>query len=67
MASRRLKSDRFVTVDFTPQMYTPEGMAWLDDNTMTTVLLRHYPELAHALAGVRNPFAPWKRTKNDSP
>ena len=33
MASRRLKSDRFYTVDFTPRMYTPEGMQWLDENT----------------------------------
>ena len=62
MASRRLKSDRFFTVDFTPEVYTPEGMAWLDDNTMSTVLLRHYPELAPALAGVKNAFAPWRRT-----
>lgn len=62
MASRRLKSDRFFTVDFTPEVYTPEGMAWLDDNTMSTVLLRHYPELAPALRGVKNAFAPWSRT-----
>jgi hypothetical protein len=59
MASRRLKSDRFFTVDFTPKVYTPEGMAWLDDNTMSTVLLRHYPQLARALTGARNAFAPW--------
>jgi hypothetical protein len=59
MASRRLKSDRFFTVDFTPEVYTPEGMTWLDDNTMSTVLLRHYPELAHSLKDVRNAFAPW--------
>jgi hypothetical protein len=25
------------------------------------VLLRHFPELAPALAGVANPFAPWQR------
>ncbi len=62
MASRRLKSDRFFTVDFTPEVYTPEGMTWLDDTSMSTVLLRHYPELAPALAGVKNAFAPWKRT-----
>ena len=62
MASRRLKSDRFFTVDFTPDVYTPEGMTWLDDNTMTTVLQRHYPQLAPALSGVRNAFAPWRRT-----
>src|SRR5207247_11152232 len=28
-------------------------------NTMRTVLLRHFPELAPALRGVANPFAPW--------
>jgi hypothetical protein len=59
MASRRLKSDRFFTVDFTPRIYTPEGMSWLEDNTMSSVLVRHYPDLAPALREVRNPFAPW--------
>lgn len=61
MATRRLKSDRFYTVDFTPQVYTPEGMAWIDDNTMTSVLLRHYPALEPVLRNVKNPFAPWPR------
>ena len=59
MASRRLKSDRFFTTDFTPQVYTPEGMAWIAANDMSSVLTRHYPELAPALHGVRNAFAPW--------
>ena len=59
MASRRLKSDRFFTVDFTARMYTPEGFAWLEDNDMSSVLLRHYPSLQPALRGVRNAFAPW--------
>jgi hypothetical protein len=61
MASRRLKSDRFYTVDFTPRVYTPEGMAWLDDNDMSSVLLRHYPQLAPMLRHQRNAFAPWPR------
>jgi hypothetical protein len=30
------------------------------ENNMTTVLKRNYPELAPALEGVKNPFAPWK-------
>ena len=60
MASRRLKSDRFYTVDFTPRVYTPEGMKWLDDNTMVTVLMRHYPELRPVLQNQRNAFAPWQ-------
>lgn len=62
MASRRLKSDRFYTVDFRPEVYTPEGMDWLDATSMSTVLLRHYPQLAGGLAGVRNAFAPWTAT-----
>jgi hypothetical protein len=60
MASRRLKSDRFFTVDYTPQVYTPEGMHWINDNTMITVLLRHYPQLQPALAQAKNAFAPWR-------
>ena len=59
MASRRLNSDRFFTTDFTSEVYTPLGMQWIGDNTMETVLLRHYPELAPALRGVANAFAPW--------
>ncbi len=61
MAPRRLKSDRFFTTDYTPRMYTPAGLRWVDDNSMVTVLLRHFPELAPALRGVTNAFAPWNR------
>ena len=60
MASRRLKSDRFFTKDYRPEIYTPVGMEWVNEQTMTSVLLRHHPRLAPALAGVANPFAPWR-------
>jgi hypothetical protein len=60
MASRRLKSDRFFTTDYRPEVYTPEGLAWINDNGMQSVLLRHYPMLAPALEGNANPFAPWR-------
>ncbi|OMB95892.1 peroxidase [Mycobacterium sp. NS-7484] len=59
MATRRLESDRFFTVDFREETYTVAGMKWVRDNDMRSVLLRHFPELAPALAGVTNPFAPW--------
>ncbi len=59
MASRRLKSDRFYTYDYRPEVYTPEGMQWIDDTSMAKVLLRHYPELAPALEGIENAFTPW--------
>jgi len=61
MASRRLRSDRFFTDDYTPDVYTPEGIEWVEGNTMSDVLLRHHPELAPALDGVENAFAPWNK------
>jgi hypothetical protein len=61
MASRRLKSDRFFTRDYTPDVYSPTGFRWVRENTMRSVLLRHYPELEPALRGVENAFAPWNR------
>jgi hypothetical protein len=61
MASRRLRSDRFFTNDYSPEVYTPEGLAWVEGSTMSDVLLRHHPELAPALEGVENAFAPWRK------
>src|SRR5215207_1774725 len=62
MASRRLNSDRFFTVDYNPRVYSQVGMDWINNNDFTSVLLRHAPGLAGALRGVANPFAPWSRT-----
>ena len=59
MATRRLKSDRFFTNDYSPEIYTAEGLDWVDRNTMLTVLRRHHPELTPAFEGVDNAFAPW--------
>ncbi len=61
MASRRLKSDRFFTRDYRPEVYTQAGLDWVESNSMRSVLLRHVPELEPALRGVQNPFAPWRR------
>ena len=63
MASRRLKSDRFFTDDFRPEIYTELGIDYLRKNTMVHVLRRHYPQLAPALQGVENAFAPWKKVE----
>ena len=43
MASRRLKSDRFFTRDYRPEVYTKAGIDWVESNTMHSVLLRHSP------------------------
>jgi hypothetical protein len=67
MASRRLKSDRFFTTDYRPEVYTQTGLDWVADNNMRSVLLRHFPELGPSLEGVKNPFAPWVRNTSRRP
>ena len=66
MASRRLNSDRFFTTDFTPEVYTQLGLEWIDDNDMSTILLRHFPELQPSLREVKNAFAPWRRVSGSA-
>ncbi|WP_448951299.1 peroxidase family protein [Labrys neptuniae] len=63
MASRRFKSDRFFTEDFRPEVYTPAGFRWVQDNSLRTVLERHAPELAPAFAVPRNVFFPWTKAR----
>ncbi len=55
MASRRLQSDRFLTVDFRPEIYSPFGMDWIANNGMTSVILRHCPELRRCCRATRAP------------
>jgi hypothetical protein len=62
-ATRRIQSDRFFTVDFTPEVYTPLGIDWVKNNGMKTVLLRHHPELLPYVQRVANVFGPWNRAR----
>jgi hypothetical protein len=61
MAARRLKADRFFTYDYRSEVYTPEGIEWVETNTLAMVLARHYPRLRPELEGVDNVFKPWGR------
>ncbi|QCX75497.1 Catalase-related peroxidase [Streptomyces sp. YIM 121038] len=61
MATRRLQSDRFLTVDFRPEIYTPLGIDWVQKGGMKSVLLRHCPELAALLPRTATAFAPWRQ------
>ena len=61
MASRRLKSDRFFTNDYSADVYTDEGLEWIDQNLFGDVVKRHHPGLAPALEGSANAFAPWNK------
>ena len=61
MASRRLKSDRFLSSDFKPEIYTKPGMDWVQNTTMKDILIRHFPELRSTLRSVKNAFHPWDK------
>jgi len=59
-ATRRLQADRFYTDDYREEVYTAEGLRWIDDATFKSVLLRHHPGLADTgLANIKNAFEPW--------
>jgi hypothetical protein len=64
MATRRLQSDRFLTVDYRPEVYSPLGLDWIANNGMTSIVLRHCPELAAALPRTGNAFAPFRPIAN---
>ena len=60
MASRRLKSDRFLSKDYRPEIYTKEGIDWVEQNSMVDVITRHFPKVGFAMKGLDNAFQPWK-------
>lgn len=61
MASRRLKSDRFIAGDWNKETYTETGLNWVQNNTMRDVLVRHFPDLKGPLQNSKNAFAPWEK------
>jgi hypothetical protein len=63
MASRRLKSDLFLSKDYRSEVYTKEGIDWVEENSMITVLKRHFPDLAPALRDKESAFHPWNVTQ----
>ncbi len=59
-ATRRLQADRFYTDCYTEEYYTKEGLEWIDNADLKSVILRHYPELAATgLGNIKNAFEPW--------
>ena len=63
MATRRLQSDRFLNVDYRPEVYTPLGIDWVEKGGMDSVILRHCPELAALLPRGASAFAPWRSVR----
>jgi len=59
-ATRRLQADRFYTDSYNEETYTQEGLDWIDNADLKTILLHHYPELAQTgLSNIKNAFEPW--------
>lgn len=63
MATRRLQSDRFLNVDYRPEIYTPLGIDWVEQGGMNSVILRHCPELAALMPRGASAFAPWRAVR----
>ena len=61
MASRRIQSDRFLTVDYRPEVYSPFGLDWIEKNGMKSLIQRHCPELATLMPSGPNVFVPWRQ------
>lgn len=65
MASRRLMADPYYSSKYTPEVYSQEGIDWVRDRSMITLLTEHFPELAARLTDkktgrkVVNAFHPW--------
>ena len=59
MASRRLMSDPFLSDLYTDEVYSKAGKNWVEKETMISVIIRNFPELAPKLKGVKNAFHPW--------
>jgi hypothetical protein len=63
MASRRLQSDRFFTVDFRPEIYSHVGIDWVSRSGMKEVLERHCPEVSCYMQRDASAFAPFRRAE----
>ena len=51
-----------MTDHFTSDIYTPEGLKWIQDTDMSSVLVRAFPDiqwLSGVLAKTNNAFFPW--------
>lgn len=59
MASRRLLADPFFRTHYNAEVYTQEGLDWVDQTDMRSVITRHFPEMKPKLKGVSNAFHPW--------
>jgi hypothetical protein len=61
MASRRLKSDRFLSRDYRKEIYTKEGIDWVENTSMIEILSRHFPSTAPAMKDIESAFHPWRK------
>ena len=63
MASRRLKSDRFLSRDYRPEIYTRQGIDWIEQTSMIDLIGRHFPAVAPFMKGIESAFHPWRKAR----
>lgn len=58
MASRRLFSDPFYTRLYKKEVYTREGLDWVENETLGSVIAAHFPQLKSFFGKEKNAFLP---------
>jgi alpha-dioxygenase len=62
MAARRVEADRFLTENFTEQVYTKTGMDWITKTRgLRDVLRRHYPDIEREIPPGDSAFTPYQQ------
>jgi alpha-dioxygenase len=62
MAARRVEADRFLTEDFTDDVYTRTGMSWIKStHGLRDVVRRHFPSIEGQLPPGESAFTPHEK------
>jgi hypothetical protein len=59
-----LMADPFFSDLYIPEVYTKAGIDWVENETMKSVIIRNFPELAPHFKNVKNAFHPWNPQPN---
>ena len=65
--ARRLQSDRFLNVDCCPEIYSHLELEWIENNGMSSIILRHCAQLASVLPRTTSAFSPLIKQAQQSP
>ena len=45
LVAARTEKDRFLSQDYRPEIYTKPGIDWVEENSMKSIISRHFPSV----------------------